>query len=224
MLNFPKRLIQFWHDKTCLPPVYQKIITSNKQLHPDYEFLYLEDKAIYALIEKHFNPCLLALYQNNQIPASRSDIARLIAIYEYGGVYLNTSLLLKTTLNTLLENKQTDLILLKRDDTQEEPPPVWNGVIIATPQSTFIKACIEQITLNLLTGRFNQDVLSATGYKVLNTVLSQNNGYQLTKLSFKTLENSLFENIQNAYRQSWLAPQAQGIFNESVLKELQQKY
>lgn len=227
--KIPKIIIQFWHDKNTLPDVYKEAMAKNKASNPDFTVIYADDLLVCDLLRSKFYPCLLALYQANKIPASRSDIARLALLYEYGGFYLDTAMELNGSLNALID-PQTEIILLQRTDMPKyqecpEKAHVANGIIGAAPKSEFINWCLFKIMKNLLTGYHNNDVLTATGPVVLNKALEKFDDIVINKLSFKELKNGFLRHLKvPGVRQSWVSLQENGIIDTFQLAELNKMY
>jgi mannosyltransferase OCH1-like enzyme len=227
--KIPKIMIQFWHDKNTLPDVYKAAMAKNKSHNSEFDMLYIDDCFMRNLLKTKFSQCLLDLYQANKIPASRSDIARLALLYEYGGFYMDLAIVLNDSLNCFID-ANSELILLKRDDMPKysdcpDKAHVWNGMLAAAPKSAFINACLQRIINNLLSGHYNNDVLEATGPKVLNKVLAQYNDNNIKTLSFKQLKQGFLQHLKVAgVRQSWVALQTQGIIDSSQLALLNKNY
>jgi mannosyltransferase OCH1-like enzyme len=225
----PKKLIQFWHNYPDLPDIYTQAFANNKSQNQDFEILYANDQFVIELLEKKFPACLLALYKANKIAASRSDIARLALLYEFGGVYLDAAIQLNAPLTNFLE-LQSQVILLKRDDMEKyqdcpEKAHFWNGMIAAVPKSEFIKYCIETQIKNLLSGTYNNDVRAATGPVVINQMIAEKPNYIINALSFKTLKNGLLDHIRiPGLANSWIPLQKNGIINEESLINLKNTY
>jgi hypothetical protein len=52
------------------------------------QFLMLGDHDIFPLVERYF-PMYIDLYLKIRLPAAKSDVARLLALYEFGGLYVD---------------------------------------------------------------------------------------------------------------------------------------
>ena len=98
-----KNLIQFWHDKNKIPSQIDEAIKTTKKNNLDYNVLLVDDSYMYDFISKHYNRSILRLYEFNLIPASRSDIARLMLLYEFGGVYVDASIELQDSLDFVVD-------------------------------------------------------------------------------------------------------------------------
>jgi|GEM_PF-3510610 len=225
----PKKLIQFWHNYPDLPDIYSVAFAKNSSQNQDFETLYANDEFVIELLEEKFPTCLLALYKANKIAASRSDIARLALLYEFGGVYLDAAIQLNTSLTRFLD-LQSEVILIKRDDMEKyqdcpDKAHFWNGMIAAKPKSEFIKSCIETQINNLISGAYNNDVRAATGPVVINQISIEEPNHILEALSFKTLKNGFLDHLRiPGLANSWIPLQKNGIIDEEALAELKNTY
>src|SRR5882724_2567306 len=52
------------------------------------QFLLMGDHDILPLIDRYF-PMYIDLYEKIRLPAAKSDVARLLALYEFGGLYVD---------------------------------------------------------------------------------------------------------------------------------------
>jgi hypothetical protein len=118
----------------------------NNQLSPSI----LNDFIVKDIINKKF-PKYLKLYENITIPACKSDVARLIILFQYGGIYLDAhsgsnsmSELLK--IYQKLDYFSTIVFTTKKNDKDQ----LFNGALIARPESKIILKFIEQCFDNLL--------------------------------------------------------------------------
>ena len=212
----PRNIIQFWHDLSHVPKAIKGAMTTTKANNRNYKIISADDAYMQEFIKQHYSESALQLYNLNRIAASRSDIARLMLLYEYGGFYIDAAMELKKSLDEI-HNDQDDLILVQRDDS-----PIYancpqhahciNGFIGAPRKSKFIRHCIDQIFINLLHGNFNKNVFSATGPQVINSTLTQLRTPHTKKLSFSSMQNNFFvyrrvTGLSNA----WVCSQHAGI-------------
>ena len=97
VMQIPKTIHYCWFGGTSLPELDKLCIESWKKYCPDYEIV-CWDESNYD-ISKH--PYMKQAYENRAF-AFVSDYARLDIIYNYGGIYLDTDVELKKSLDTLL--------------------------------------------------------------------------------------------------------------------------
>src|SRR5690348_8319230 len=80
-----KMIFAYW-DKPDLSPI--AAFVAEWQSH-FAEFRVLADADIEPLVDKHASTEHLDMYRDIRIPAAKSDIARLLTLYEYGGLYVD---------------------------------------------------------------------------------------------------------------------------------------
>ncbi len=218
MSKIPKNIIHFFHDKNKLPEQLKQTMTITRQNNSDFDLVYADDDFMYDFIHEKYNDDILTIYKLNQIPASRSDMARLMLLYEYGGFYLDVSMELQSSLNTITTH-DAEIILVQRDDSPKykncpEKAHVINGIIGTIPNSEFIEWCIHRAIENLTTGKYNNKVWWATGPRILNDALEKYaEKYTIKKLSFTALQNEFVTYRRIAgFSNSWFQiQQKQGI-------------
>jgi len=224
--TIPKIIWQFWHDKKLLPDHYRQAIIITKTKNKDYLHKYVDDEFILSTLSNLDRPLLKQLYQCNKIPASRSDIARLVLLYKFGGIYLDASIAFHGSINKVFADQEKTYLLQRDDLEQYKHSPlsahVVNGIIAAPPKSLFIMDCIEAITETLNSGILNNNVLKATCL-ILNDVLKKNkNKYLIKKLSFKDLKANHLDHIRLRGKfNTWKPLQEFGTIDFKQLKILQ---
>ena len=88
----PKIIHQTWKDK-MLPDILQNILEENKKMIPGYEFCLWTDDEIVDLIAREY-PFLLKVYQATRTGVQKGDIARLVLVHHYGGIYADLDMLI----------------------------------------------------------------------------------------------------------------------------------
>jgi len=99
--NIPKIIIQTWKTNT-VPQRYMQLIESIKKYNPDYEFLFFTDNDIEQFL-KSFYPEYYQTNLNLPIKIQRIDFFRYIAVYHYGGFYMDLDMLCLKPLDDLLK-------------------------------------------------------------------------------------------------------------------------
>jgi len=94
----PKRFIRIWLGKNLIPHMFQKWWDEFKEIHPDYEFVTITD---YDRIK--IPDTLISIYNNVGSYAGRSDILRIIILYNIGGIYIDTDIMPIKSFDTLLD-------------------------------------------------------------------------------------------------------------------------
>lgn len=157
-----------WFGRKPLPTKIKTCISTWKKYLPEYEFrLWNEDTFDLE------NACTFVreAYENRQY-AFVADYVRFYALYNYGGIYLDTDVEL---INSIPDSILNDNLVLVLDDGGY----ISGSTIMSTPKSLFIKDCMihyESLPFVCGDGRFNNEVINThmqaklrpCGYKLLN--------------------------------------------------------
>jgi mannosyltransferase OCH1-like enzyme len=124
----PKIIHYCWFGEKRKPALVRKCILSWKKKLPDYKLIEWNEKNS-DLSHSFVNDAYI-----NKNWAFVSDYVRLKVIYQFGGIYLDTDMLILETLNKFLSHK---CFLVAENNT------LINGAIIgAVPKHRFIEKCI----------------------------------------------------------------------------------
>ena len=215
--RIPKRIIQFWHDSECIPDVIRSAMETTELVSDKFDYIFADDEFMFRHISEHYNSATLNLYKEITVPAARSDLARLMLLHHYGGVYIDCSLEMHVSLDEIIHDTD-EIVLARRDENPiysniPEAAHLINGFIAAPANSEFIWWCIQQVLANLIEGRFNNRVNLATGPVVINmAAYALEDKHRLRKLSFGSLrEDSLTYRRRKGVTNSWLSAQRDGI-------------
>ncbi len=84
-------------------PLLNRAMMANlRLLNPDYEYLFLDDAAVEAFINREF-PQYRSTFDRFPFRIQRFDFFRYLAVYRYGGFYFDLDVLLASDLSDLLE-------------------------------------------------------------------------------------------------------------------------
>jgi mannosyltransferase OCH1-like enzyme len=220
--QIPQNILQFWHDKNCVPVEMREAIDGTSVNNPDYRVSLADDEEVRSLLSSKYDTCLLKLYELLRLPASRSDLARLVMLHEFGGFYLDASMQFHISLNEFLVG-DPELILVRRDDVPKyrdcpDRAHVMGGIIGAPARSPFIAQCITLLVENLVCGTFNTEAWRAAGPGVINKTLRT---YQATRLVRLLSFTELLQG-RVSYRRSpgvsnvWVQKQMEGIIDPAL--------
>lgn len=220
----PRTIIQFWHDPDAMPEIIRNATRQTRELHSDYQYVFADDRFMQTHIMEHYDKATLALYNRIQIPAARSDLARLMLLHHYGGSYLDCSLRLFGRLESILYDAD-EIVLVKRDDEPQfrdipDKARVTNSFISAPARSGYIHWCIRRVLGNLVDGDYNNRVALATGPQVLNMgVLRLEDRYRIRYLRFSELRGDFLKfSRQPGVNNSWLITQNEGILDKAYMR------
>lgn len=97
----PRRIIQT--GKSVHQSVRTRaMVTSIRQLNPDFEYLFYDDDAVETFIDKEF-PQYRDVFDNFLYRIQKFDFFRYLAVYRYGGFYFDLDVLLGSGLSQLLD-------------------------------------------------------------------------------------------------------------------------
>jgi inositol phosphorylceramide mannosyltransferase catalytic subunit len=85
--NIPKIIIQTWKSNS-IPNRYIPLIDSIKQHNPDYQYLFFTDNAIEHFLKINY-PQYYQTYLHLPIKIQKIDFFRYVAVYHYGGFYMD---------------------------------------------------------------------------------------------------------------------------------------
>lgn len=85
--KIPKIIIQTWKTHK-VPQRYMELIDTIKSLNPDYEYLFFTDESIEDFFKTHY-PEYYNTYKKLPIKIQRIDFFRYVAVYHYGGFYMD---------------------------------------------------------------------------------------------------------------------------------------
>ena len=89
----PKIIHQTWKDKN-LPPIIYKLVSENISFLKSngYEYMFWTDDMILKLISEEY-PNFYNIYKLARTGVQKGDIARIILVYHYGGIYIDLDVL-----------------------------------------------------------------------------------------------------------------------------------
>jgi len=182
MDSFPKNIYFYWDDSSNMPALFDENINTFKNNYNDFNVEIIYDSKINSIPELNtIFPGLLLLYNNLNIYAAKSDIARLLYIFFYGGIYLDTHIEHnfksdgKNIYKLFAKYKQFDFVIARNDKK------TFNcSCIFGKPRCELLYKIILQITENLKkhyeleknsNSHVNYDILFLTGssnfYRIL---------------------------------------------------------
>ncbi|WP_375281425.1 glycosyltransferase family 32 protein [Pseudooctadecabacter sp.] len=140
-------LFYFWDNLDTLSDRFHDNIRFAMDAYPDWTFALMTDDFGRDLLARDW-PEIAAAYDDIWIPACRSDIVRMAALYAYGGWYIDADTLPVGDLRPLTGDKPVIVFrdnrrrLIKRGD-------VMNGFLYMPPKSPLAKAMMEGTARNL---------------------------------------------------------------------------
>jgi len=95
-ITIPKRIIQVWFDKEAksgvvsrkYPNIFDKYVDSVQSMNPEYEYMFFDMSQAEAFLKEYY-PNYYATYLRLPVFIQKIDFFRYVAIYHYGGFYLD---------------------------------------------------------------------------------------------------------------------------------------
>jgi mannosyltransferase OCH1-like enzyme len=102
--KIPLRLLQVAQSHE-IPPTARRLMRTWHKFHPDIQHYVADDEQMWPFVNYFYNETITEAMKNVPVGAIRSDIFRLMLVYQYGGFYADTDVgLHATSLNTLVKN------------------------------------------------------------------------------------------------------------------------
>lgn len=130
MNKIPRIIHYCWYGKSKKPGIVKKCIDSWKKTNPDFNIVEWNESNSpnHPIVKKNIKKSLYAF---------ASDYTRLFALYNHGGIYLDTDVYLNKSLKPLL---QYDAFL-----ALESEQHITNGVSGSARKHHFFKSCLVQL-------------------------------------------------------------------------------
>ena len=155
----PKRLHHVWVGGK-LPDKQRAFIDTWRATNPDYEIVRWSEDNIDMTV-----PAIAAAYARRRW-ATVADVARLIAVLEHGGIYLDSDFELRRPLDPLLRHR----CFFSFQYQQHPTDWVCNGVFGAEPGHRMVAAALQAV-LRMRPGRFGLDRPTRYGPKLITRLL-----------------------------------------------------
>ena len=100
--NIPKIIIQTWKTNN-VSEKYKSYIEKLKSLHPDYQYLFFTDEQIDLFLKNNY-PSYYETYKKLPLIIQKIDFFRYIAVYHYGGFYLDLDVSCQSNFDEILKH------------------------------------------------------------------------------------------------------------------------
>jgi len=107
----PKIIHQTWKDKN-LPPIIYKLVSENISFLKSngYEYMFWTDDMILKLISEEY-PNFYNIYKLARTGVQKGDIARIILVYHYGGIYIDLDVLVLRDFKEIIDMNSDKLYI-----------------------------------------------------------------------------------------------------------------
>jgi len=150
--NIPKKIWTYWNDKKNIPELVLKCIDTWKDENLDYSIEILDINRIKELVDIDLRDMNI----DENFFARHSDIARLLIIAKYGGIWLDATIICTKSLkwiNEIHKRENVEFIgYIAPHTTNQKTPIIENWFLAAIPRSKFVmdwlKESIKMINFN----------------------------------------------------------------------------
>ena len=130
----PKRFIRIWVGSKKIPARHEQWWQEFQEIHPGWKFTTLRDGSE----EEFLSDDLLNIYYDGESGAARSNVLRLGALHELGGVYIDTDVMPVRPLDPLLEDPRPFIGFATTNSLQ-------NAVIASPPKHPAMKYLLDSL-------------------------------------------------------------------------------
>jgi hypothetical protein len=99
----PKRIIQTGRSRE-LPLLHRATVTNIRSLNPEFEYCFFDDDDVVRFFDTEF-PEYRWVFDSFRFPIQRFDFFRYLAVYRYGGFYLDLDVLLAGGMASLADHR-----------------------------------------------------------------------------------------------------------------------
>ena len=208
--NIPKNIIQTKNNKRFHQKIYDNI-QNTLFLNPDYNYYLITDEIGEELIKNNFESHILKAYYKLNIDQIKRNFLKYIALYLYGGVYINLDNGINGELNNIINNNFHHYFFWDNEKN------IKNDVIISKSGNKIIFDIIHEMVNRI--NNFENNIHLATGNLLLTDIIykdltGEDEYYNInSKFSQKDREN-LWKNNQN-YKDGRLEYQS-NVFNFTI--------
>ena len=160
-MPIPKIIWQtFYQSIDKLHPIIQEQNRKIRELNPNYEYRFLNDDDIENFIKIEFkdNPKIQECFDRLNIMVAKVDLWRYLALYKYGGIYLDMDSSINRPLDGLI--LPNDNAILTAEGNKEK---FVQWALIFGPNHPILKHTIDHIIDNITHNRYPNDILRMTG-------------------------------------------------------------
>jgi phosphorylcholine metabolism protein LicD len=155
--KIPRIIIQT-NEKTRIPSKMLRSIETILDDNPEYKYLYFTNGKARDFIRKHFSMRVVNAYDKLKPGAYKADLFRYCALYILGGVYIDTGMVSKAPLRSMI--KKDDVFISPEDDGTKG---IYNAFICCAPKSQIMDIAIRLVVKNVESNSYGHDPLVITG-------------------------------------------------------------
>jgi mannosyltransferase OCH1-like enzyme len=162
-----KNIFQSWHTKTLHTAVKNEIEIFKKK-NPEYEYKLYTDEDMDKFVNKHYIGEIADCYNKLNIIVAKVDFWRYLALYKYGGIYLDMDSSIVEPLRNLISDDDDAII------TAEGNPNLYvQWALIFSKQHPILKTTIDLIIDNIKNNKYPNDIHKTTGPTVYSKAINK---------------------------------------------------
>jgi mannosyltransferase OCH1-like enzyme len=117
--NIPKTIFQTYYTNLIHPHIYNNIMEIRKR-NPEYDYRLITDNDGIFLMKSHFDKRVLNAFQQLKLGAAKGDFIRYIALFLFGGIYLDLDASIELQLNQIIHPKDEFIFFINGDANLEQ--------------------------------------------------------------------------------------------------------
>jgi len=181
----PRILIQTYKNNYLHPQVYKNAM-KNLEKNPTYDYYFINDEDGEKIIKEHFDERTLIAFKKLKMGAAKGDFIRLIALYIYGGVYLDLDSSINICLDAFIPPNNEHLFFYEANKCQ-----ITNWCMMITPNHIITKKLIDEM-VNRIIDMKEINILLVTGpYLFTDVIYNHFSGLNIFN-SYEELNNEIF--------------------------------
>eukprot|EP00727_Mastigamoeba_balamuthi_P010729 m51a1_g6279 hypothetical protein (552) ;mRNA; f:196724-203414 len=141
--EIPRVIWNTWQS-TSMGPVQHRLLRRSVDNNPDYEYVLFTDEDCWEFVCKYADARTQRAYELVRPGAAKADIWRLLVVYRYGGVYIDSDCIMERALDTEMWANASVVISVGVDGYT----PQW--LLAYTPRHPIIRRALERTVDNVL--------------------------------------------------------------------------
>lgn len=162
--NIPKQIIQTYKNNHIHKKIFENI-NYLLDLNPDYCYRLITDEIGRSLIIKNFNKDILDAFDKLEIGSAKGDFLRYIAIYLYGGIYLDLDSSISDKIDKFIDHKLDHYLIW------DNLSNFINTPLISKPYNPIIFKLINEVAKRI--NNYEENIFLATGPTVFTDIIYQ---------------------------------------------------
>ena len=181
----PQIIHRTWYSNTMSRVMYETAYKPWIKLNPSYTMIWYNDQDVEKIM-KNYGKREYRAFKKVICGAYKMDLFRLLILYEYGGVYVDSYSVPNVSVDEMISRSglgdEKDIFISILDCEYVVKDAIHNGFILASPKHPFIKQAIKDVLNNIEYGK-EDIVMSMTGplalSKAIHKCLNHNIPHQI---------------------------------------------